>query len=244
MEAVLKLAMDYQESLVFRRLAQWFSAAQPDTMRANHVYTTIFRDLGYLARGGSEPGRIKPADQDIFRAVLALATDRVEDLFKALIDDIRLFVRDGDDLVCMEFAAKNGHISPNAQTKESRGGVMRAFYKQVERGGDDGFQLQLNIQAVNLVDEHGVELDHVTVKRMKWLVVACDGALGKPTRPGYHYSPDLIQHAVRVLREYDNSAALAICEHIARNRMDPRLKGYTTEMLLPVFGQIMESLKE
>jgi hypothetical protein len=242
MESVIKTPMDYQESLVFRRLAEWFDPAAPDLVRAAYVYHGIFRDLAYLAREGRDPGRVTPAEVGLFHKVIARATEKVDALWAALVATeaapYGMFIQDGEDVVCVAFAKVNAHISPNAQTKESRGGVMKAFYAEVKRGESESFQMMLGIDAKHLVDANGAAL----VKRVKWFIVACDGALGKRTRPGYHYSRELVQNAVQILTKYTNAEAFTICQYIAKNRMHPALNGMATEALLPIFETVKETM--
>jgi hypothetical protein len=239
MELVLKAPIDYQESLTFRRLAEWFSPEQPDVIKANYVYMTVFRDLAYLAREGHDPGRITPDNAGIIKKILQRVTERVDDLYAALHAGIRLFIPDGADLVCLEFASNNGHLGPNSQTKESRGGVMKHFYAEVKRADSEGFQLLLNVPAENLLDDTGQPLDHERVKQVKWLVCALDSALGFKTRPGHHYSQTLVQNAYAAYQKihFNREVAFAVCKYIAANRKDPALNGMPTEKVLAPGGE-------
>ena len=242
MEAVIKLPIDYQGSLVFLRLAEWFAPGRPDVVHANHVYTAIWRALALLGQEGRDPGRVTPADRPLFEQICASVTPDPAALFAALVEGIKLFVRDGEDLVCLRFAQCNTHLREGARTMNQRGGDIRAFTRRCARIESEAFQQTLLIQPDKLVDADGRTLDGVTVRRLKLLVMRVDNALFKPTRPPYLYSEELIQVALVVLAKMTDGEIAEVARHIALNRAHPALNNMSTEKLLPDFGSILTSL--
>lgn len=242
MELVLKLPIDYRESLSFRRLEEFLGG---DALRANHVYTGIWRELAYLAREGADPGRVRPCDHSLLRNICAaVTTDRVDELFAFLVGDhFKLFVRDGEDFLCLPFANCNSHLSPNTRSEKARGGDVRAFKARCARAEDRVFIQSLLIPADRLVDEAGQPLAGETVERIKRLVIWCDNALFKPTRGAWLYSPDLVANALPVIRRYTDAEIQQVCLYIARQRGHPALTGMTTETLLTKFDGLVGELR-
>ena len=248
MEAVIKTPMDYQESLVFRRLAAFFSKDAPDVVKASFVYHGIFRDLAYMAREGRDPGRVTPDDVSLFHKILSTVTPDADALWASLTGSgeqpIRMFIPDGPDFVCRPFADKNTHLGPNAmQTRESRGGVMRAFYALEKKARSVEYQMHLNISEDRLRDLENNPLDAEMTRRVKWLVTCVDGALKQPARAAGFYSADLIQNAAGILKRYADEEAYEVIKYIAENRDDQALKGHKAEKILTLFDEIRATMK-
>lgn len=254
MEAVIKVPIDYQGSLVFLRLVEWFqttAAAKAGSLEAgrdwspvlaNHVYTSLWRALALLGQEGREPGRVTPADRPLIVQVCATATGDAPSLFTALTEGIKFFVRDGADLVCLRFAQSNTHLREGARSMNQRGGDLRAYTQRCVRTESESFQQSLLIAPDKLVDADGQALDASLVRRLKLLVLRVDNALFQPTRPPYLYSEELIQAALVVLAKLTDGEIAAVARQVALHRAHPALNNMSTEKLLPDFGNLLANL--
>ncbi len=248
MESVIKTPLDYQETLVFRRLADFLGAREggPDVIRASYVYHAIFRDLAYMAREGRDPGRVVASDVSMFHKILARVTSEVSPLWDSLVglgdQPIRLFVPDGDDFLCRTFAERNSHLSPGFQSKESLGGYVKSHNALSKAARSVDFQMTLNIGSEMLRDAEGNPLPAEMVRRVKWFVPTLDNSMGLPVRYGGDYSADLVQNAVRVLSKFSDEKLESVARYILKNRKNPALAGRPTEEILVIFDQIVEAM--
>lgn len=234
-ELVLKVPVDYQESLVFRRLAEWFSREKPDVVRADFVFMSIYRDLAYLAREGRPAGRITAADRALIqRSLLPVveSAERADALFAELCGGIRYFVPDQDEFVCLIFAGNNAHFGQSNLSRERVGGFMRAHNKRVEREVSDRFQNYLQLPLDIFKIEGEPDPDAQTVQLARRIIVTCDSALGHKTRPDYHYNRALVQNAMRLAKKFTAEGVRDVGERILRNRGSAMLHQMNTEKLL------------
>jgi hypothetical protein len=257
MEAVIKTPLDFQETLVFRRLADFLGSVeqprsheaqppQPDVIKASYVYHSIFRDLAYMAREGRDPGRVTVSDVPLFHKILARVTSEVEPLWASLVGQgdqpIRLFVPDGDDFLCRPFADRNTHLMPGFQSKEALGGHVKAHNNLSKSARTVDFQMSLNIGEALLRDAEGVPLPAEMVRRLKWFVPTLDNALELPFRHASQYSPDLVQNAVKVLMKYSDEMLERVTRYILKNRKHPALARRPTEEIVVIFDQVVEAM--
>lgn len=240
METCINLPLDFQQSLAFRRLAEWLERngvpSADCLVRASFAYVAIWVEMGYLARDGREVGRVTQEDALVFVRTLStgLGGDLAQKLWDALPGELRLFSACDGGWQCAEFARANGHLSPGRLPAHRLGGYMKGFRRAIERAPEIAQMLLLPPE--KLVDESGAALTADEIRRVKWLVTLCDAALGKPTRPAYGYTENLIQLAVRVVRKMTDSQIMAVCEEVVRRREHPALSGMVTEKLLGEFG--------
>lgn len=248
MDATLKFPIDLEQLPPTRKLRELFGLE-----RALLVWWVLFQELKYRAQEGGLVGRIPKADRGGLESAIEerMGPGRVNGdggapppgWLAALLES-KLLVEDGDDYVCHRFAVLHGGEEPGGRTMSQRGGDMRSFTMKMRRLDESGaFQQSLHIADTKLVDEAGQPLDPDLVKRVTRLVVACDNALFKPTRPPMQFTEGLVQEALRVARRHTDAEVDYVVKTVARHRHHPALNGLTTERLLPRFEEVVRSLE-
>jgi hypothetical protein len=235
----LKLPIDLPRVLPFRQLQAALGFA-----RSLSVWFLLYQDLAYRMREGQPPGRMPLAEQGQFVALLQDIEPEAaarEGVFQALLD-ARVLRVDGGQYVCDRFIAAHagGEQTPSGVAR--LGGLMRGFQSKQRRLQSQAFQQSLNILPDKFKDEAGEPLSPELVDRVTRLIITCDNALGKPTRPASGFTEGLIQSAVQVANRFDDDQIDHICRQVVFHRGHPRIVGLTTERLLPAFGGLSHEL--
>lgn len=250
MDGVLKLPIDLPQLPPFRQLKGVLGWE-----RALGVWFVLWQELGYRCQEGGSPGRLLAGDVpglkgalEIFEAAVPLTPDpsprgegnRVDEIFGELVK-CRLLVADGEDWVCPRFALLHGEAHL-ARSQAQRGGDMKAYLARQKRAEGEVFKQSCLIPEARLVDGEGQPLEADLVKRLMRLIVACDNALFKGTRPHYLFTEGLIADALEVLRKYSEEEVDLVLRTVVKHRNHPALGGMSAEKLLPKFGEIVGRL--
>lgn len=231
---------DLTQLPAFRRLRDELG----DSLKAFFAWWLLFQQLKYLEQEGGACGRIAQADAPMFIKTL-------EDLARensALPPDGKLFNRllavnlvksDGPDFVCPRYQALN---APSGTSIASKGGNMKAFHSRQKNLEQQAMQQSLKLHGSKFVDADNAPLPSDMVQRVTRTIIACDNALFKPSRPPMGFTEGLIQTALEVCQKFNDEQITHICEQVAAKRDHPRLSGYTTERMLPEFGNMLEKV--
>jgi hypothetical protein len=236
----LRLPLDFEQSSIFRRLVELFNEGEAGARRrAVYVWTMLYRDLAYLAQEGNQPGWIHAKDVPM----LARSMGEGEGFIEHLVEPVKLLIKQDEGFICPRFAMLNSSGMAGGRTREQRGGDMRAYNQNQKRAGESLMQQALEIPGENFKDGEGQPLSSDEVKRVMWLIRACDNALFKPERPNFGFRGELVANAAEIVRRMLDEEIDAVCRKVARNRAHPALIGMTTEKLLPGFGQMAGQLE-
>lgn len=244
MDLALKLPLDYRERRWFSLLCQEVGGAPPATF----IFVNLWRQLGYLAlEPGNSPGRLTPADSLLFLDELKRAGVASADgiLFK-LADPVKLLspIPSGESgWLCPLFISLNGGMGNSQRSREQRGGDLRSFGANARAASAEAFSGGLFLDPKILVAPDGQPLSADEVRRVRYLVNLCDGALFRGARPEYSWGTALVQNALAVVRAYTDDQCFAICRKLASRRGHPSLTGVTTETLLPNWQNLAAELE-
>lgn len=206
------------------------------------VWWTLWRELSYLAQEGVCPGRVRAEDRPIIERTLGVPDQpdlTGETLWKLLVDS-RLLKADGEDWVCVRFAALNGG-GGGSRSSAQRGGDMRAFQARQRRLEGEAFQQGLLLGDKVMVTSDGAKLPEGTQQRVTRLIIACDNALFQAQRAAHGYTEGLVQDALRVLARFSDEEIDRVVRFVASKRNHALLS--TTEKLLPKFAEIVPLLE-
>lgn len=240
----IKMPPDLMQLPQFRQLCDSLGDAREALM----AWWLLFQQLKYLAQEGGPVGRILQGDVEPFKRTLAQlgkengCGHRTEQPLFDILVEVRLLKSDGPDWVCPRFQVLNAG-DRFGKGMASMGGNMKAYKHRQERAGADAAQQSLAIHEAKYVDEEGVPLPSELVQRVTRLIISCDNALFKPSRPPILFTEGLIQQALAICRKYNDPQIEALCELVAKNREHPRLMDLTTERLLPQFGELVRELE-
>lgn len=236
----IKLPPDLTQLPQFRQLREELG----DALKAFFIWWLLFQQLKYQEEETKATGRIAQADAGVFLKTLedlaresgALPTNgkMLELLLK-----VKLLKADGPDYVCPRYQALN---SPTATGMAKKGGDMKAFRSRQRTLDQDATQQALHLHESKFIDGEGLPLPADMVQRVTRTIIACDNALFKPMRPPAGFTEGLIQSALEVCQKFTPDQVTHICEQVALKRGHPRLQGYTTELLLPEFGNMLEKV--
>ena len=221
------------------------------------VWWVLFCEFHYRLQEGETAGRASRAEVagmlDELRGLLKSEMPKSEtaapdDVWKRdrlelerIVMESGLLRGDGDEVVCPRFQALHG-AGTGARSAAQRGGDLRAFDLRQRRVEEQAFQQSLGIAASKFVDEKGEPLDNEATRRVTRLIVGCDNALFKGSRPPIGFTEGLIQDGLRVLAKYREAEVDALLRHVALARGHPALNGMTTEKLLPQLGEMAGKL--
>ncbi len=212
--------------------------------RALFVWWTLWQELGYRVQEGGQPGRLAQADVPMFTSALAPVLpepNKQQDALQALVS-CNLLKPDGVDFYCPRFALLHGQVAAN-RSQAQQGGDMKAFNQRMKKAPQQAFQQSLLTPVNKLVDGNGQPLSADLVKRVMWLITACDNALFKEMRPEFTITEGLVQSALEVTQRYSDEEILAVSRKLVKHRTHPALLGMTTEKLLPMFGDVVGKLE-
>lgn len=232
--------IDFKETPQFRRMENLFGA-----VNATFIFAMLWRDLGYKAKEGTLPGLLPKDDAPLFvDSLTPVETDNEKRsrLFNALVDPVKLLVKDGDNFVCPLFANLNASMR-NGPKMQSLGGNIRAFNLGMKRAEATAFQQALLLDSEKFVDADEQPLDADAAKRVVRLVLGCDNALFKGERPQWAFSKTMIQSAASVVRMLSDDEIDSILRTIALHRGHVVLNGMTAEKLIPQFKETYSKLK-
>jgi hypothetical protein len=241
----VKFPPDLLQLPPFRQLA----AALGNSQQGLLAWWLLFSHLHYLAQEGCPCGRVPEAEVAMFKKTLeTLASEMGAELGRGeheglfdLFVSVKLLKADGPDWVCPRYQVLNAG-DRFGKGLSSLGGNMKAFKQKQSRADAEAMQQSLNIHESKFVDEEGVTLDSDAVRRVTRLIIVCDNALYKPSRPPMSFTEGLIQSALKITRRHTDDEIDYVCEQVALHRNHPRLAGLTTERLLPQFGDMVRHL--
>jgi hypothetical protein len=207
------------------------------------LWWTAWRELAYLTQEGVSAGRIRVQDRAPFVQGLSDGSEGKngtnEALWNLLVES-RLLKADGEDWVCVRFAALNGG-GGGSRSSAQRGGDMRAFQARQRRLDGEAFQQGLLLGDKVMVTSDGAKLPEGTQQRVTRLIIACDNALFQPQRAAHGYTEGLVQDALRVLARFSDEEIDRVVRFVASKRNHALLS--TTEKLLPKFAEIVPLLE-
>ena len=234
------------------------SSALGGKPKAVMAWWVLFCQLNYLEQEGSPCGRVPEQDIEQFKKTVnemgveagvqspQSMVPSPESDGKTLYDlfiGVKLLKMDGPDIVCPRYQALNSG-DRFGKSLSSIGGSMKAFRKKQGKLDAEAMQQSLNILESKFVDEDGVALLPDLVQRVTRLIIACDHALYKSSRPPFGFTEGLIQTALGIVRAKTDEEIDYVCEQVALHRAHPRLAGLTTERLLPQFGDMVRTVAQ
>lgn len=241
MTASARFPLDLTELTIFRVVKDRLGG----TAQALHFFWLLWRELAQLVGQGEPVGRMKRINLEVFLGLLIeLQFFPSKDAAMSFLTDPvlqhGLLQADGDDYVCLRFINLNADMALRGK-KESLGGLLKAFDQKQKKLADGELELGLKTPERIWVDEHDNPLPEDIQGRIQRLIVTCDNAL-KRERPPIGWNEGLVQQAIPVIKRYSDEEIYYICRKIVTYRNHPRLAGYTTERLLPVFHTILPEL--
>lgn len=228
----------------FREMSERLGNAQ----RALMAWWILYSSLNYLAQEGHPVGRIPEGELPLFKKTLDVIAEenQLDGLEKILylfdlFVEVKLLKADGPEYICPRYQVLNAY-GRFGKSLSSLGGSMKAYRKRQESVDADAMQQSLNIHESKFVDTESVPLSPEVTKRVTRLIIACDNALYKSSRPAAGFTEGLIQDALKIAGKFSDEEINYVCEQVALHRSHPAINGLTTERLMPQFSDMVRKL--
>lgn len=239
------LPLDLPQLPQFMKLVRFMSG---DVGRAMHAWYILWQQFAYRVQEGATAGRLPESERETLIGAWApvVPTDAadgyLDKLVTFMVDDMKLLILDGGDMVCQRFAALYGNTSAFGMSREAKGGVIKAYNAKNRKAEESMLELGLMIKPEKYKDGDNNPLTSHEIERVNWLIIRCDNALDKPERPAFGFDGALIANAAAVIRKFNDEQIKAVTKEIRLHRAHPLIAGMTTERLLPQFCDIMPQM--
>jgi hypothetical protein len=243
MTAAANFPLDLLELQMFRDLRARFGTVE----QTLYFIFLLWRDLAQLALAGNACGRLTVDNLASFAALLVdlhLLQD-AESARRFLHGEcvtVKLFVTDGEDLVCLRFINLNSGLGYSSK-KEVIGGRMKSFNHRQRKMESGLMQQLLKVPGHIFVDATtGLELSPEETEAVSRLIMSCDNALLRE-RPPIGWTEGLVTLALPVMRDLTGEQIEYTIRKIAMQREHPALAGMSTEKLLPQFKTVIGKIE-
>lgn len=247
----IKIQRDMEQTPMVRRLRRVVAEAKqglasPVTV-ATRLWVMLWLELG-LQQDSAKPAGV--LDPDAARGYVEECNlpegekAQWETVVGWLVEAGILIAYDGEGggWFCPKYAELNAG-GGGTRSQAQRGGDLRAFTMKQQRVGQDAMQLGLRLSAEKFKDAEGRDIEGDEAHRVMMLVIGCDNALFRESRPAHGFTATIMANGARVTRQYTEAQIQEVLRTVALRRGHPMLAGLSTERLLADFGDMVRRLQ-